>query len=141
MKNKQSFYSDTKLLLNYFTQYVANLAEEKYPYLKIFCLHPGVIFTKIFKFDNCLLDTLFILIFRNILYLFTKDVVHGAQTTLFLSYSDNKDLVNGGYYNNLRIEKYIPLAKDEKLRDEMVTETLNIIKGKHQELEYLPLSK
>ena len=141
MKNKQAFYSDTKLLLNYFTQYIANLAEEKYPYLKIFCLHPGVIFTKIFKFDNFLLNILFILIFRNILYLFTKDVVHGAQTTLFLSYSDNKDLVNGGYYNNLRIEKYIPLAKDEKLRDEMVNETLHILKGKYKELENLPLSK
>ena len=34
-------------------------------------------------------------IIKPILYCFTKDVVHGAQTTLFLSYSDNKDLVNG----------------------------------------------
>ena len=141
LKNKQEFYSDTKLLLNYFTQYIAKVSEEKYPYLKIFCLHPGVIFTKIFTFKNVILNLLFNLIFRNILYFFTKDVVHGAQTTLFLSYSDNKDLVNGGYYNNLKIEKYVPVAKDEKIKNEMVNETLNILKSKYQELEYMPLSK
>ena len=130
MKNKQAFYSDTKLLLNYFVQYLAKLTDEKYPYLKIFCLHPWVIFTNIFYFEKFLLNLLFKLILRNILYLFTKDVIHGAQTTLFLSYSDNKDLVNGAYYNNLRIENYVPKAKDEKLKNEMVNETLNILKNK-----------
>ena len=44
---KQEFYSNTKLLVVYFTRYLAELAEEKYPYLKVVCLHPGVIFTKI----------------------------------------------------------------------------------------------
>ena len=38
---KQNFYSNTKLLMIYFTQYLARLSEEKYPYLKIVCLHPG----------------------------------------------------------------------------------------------------
>ena len=103
MTNKQVFYSDTKLLVIYFTRYLAQLAEEKYPYLKIMCLHPGVIFTKIFILESLLYKILFYFIFRNIFYLFTKDVVHGSQTTLFLSYSDNKDLVNGAYYNTLNI--------------------------------------
>ena len=71
----------------------------------------------------------------------TKDKVHGAQTTLFLSYSDNKDLVNGGYYNNLKLEKYTPKGKDEKLRNEIVNETLKILKGKYKELDFLPLSE
>ena len=82
------FYSNTKLLVVYFTQYLAELAEEKYPYLKIVCLHPGVIFTKIFMIDNILYKIFFNIFIRNIFYLFTKDVIHGAQTTLFLSYSD-----------------------------------------------------
>ena len=141
MTNKQVFYSDTKLLVIYFTRYLAQLAEEKYPYLKIVCLHPGVIFTKMFILESLLYKILFYFIFRNIFYLFTKDVVHGAQTTLFLSYSDNKDLVNGAYYNNLNIEKYTPKAKDEKLKNEMINETLNNLKDKYKELEYLPLSK
>ena len=141
MVNKQELYSDTKMLLNYFIQYLAHLTEEKYPYLKVVCLHPGVIFTKIFEIKNIIYNMLFIIIFRNIFYLFTKDVVHGAQNTLFLIYSDNKDLVNGGYYNNLKLEKYIPNAKDEKLRNEMVNETLKILKNKFKELEYLPLSQ
>ena len=139
--NKQEIYSDTKMLLNYFTQYLAHLTEEKYPYLKVVCLHPGVILTKIFEFKNFIYNMLFIIIFRNIFYLFTKDIVHGAQNTLFLIYSDNKDLVNGGYYNNLKLEKYIPKAKDEKLKNEMVNETLKILKMKFKELEYLPLSQ
>jgi retinol dehydrogenase-13 len=92
---KQAFYSNTKLLVIYFAQYLAEIAEEKYPYLKIVCLHPGVIFTKIFMLDNLLYKIFFYTIVRNIFYLFTKDVVHGAQTTLFLSYSDNKDLIMG----------------------------------------------
>ena len=141
MTYKQVFYSNTKLLVVYFTQYLAELAEEKYPYLKIVCLHPGVIFTKIFMIDNILYKIFFNIFIRNIFYLFTKDIVHGAQTTLFLSYSDNKDLVNGAYYNTLSVEKYIPKAKDEKLKNEMINETLNNLKIKYKELEYLPLSK
>jgi retinol dehydrogenase-13 len=138
---KQNFYSNTKLLMIYFTQYLARLSEEKYPYLKIVCLHPGVIFTKIFIPDNALINILFTIFVKSIFYLFTKDVVHGAQTTLFLAYSDNKDLVNGGYYADLKHEKYIPIARDEKLRNEMINETLNGLKMKYKELEYLPLSK
>ena len=72
-------------------------------------------------------------------YILSKDRVHDAQTTLFLSYSDNKDLVNGAYYNNLKFEKYTPKGKDEKLRKEMVNETLNILKNIYKELDYLPL--
>jgi len=112
MTYKQVFYSNTKLLVVYFTQYLAEVAEEKYPYLKIVCLHPGVIFTKIFMLDNLLYKIFFYIFVKNIFYLFTKDVVHGAQTTLFLSYSDNKDIVNGAYYDNLSVEKYIP--KDQR---------------------------
>ena len=62
--------------------------------------------------DNLLYKIFFYIFVRNIFYLFTKDVVHGAQTTLFLSYSDNKDIVNGAYYDNLSVEKYIP--KDQR---------------------------
>ena len=87
-------YSDSKLLLVYFTQYLADYCEKKCPYLKVVCLHPGVIFTKIFNMEKLYLKIIFSII-KPILYCFTKDVVHGAQTTLFLSYSDNKDLVNG----------------------------------------------
>ena len=59
----------------------------------------------------------------------------------FLSYSDNKDLVSGAYYNNLKVEKYIPIAKDEKLKNEMINETIINLKSKYKELEYLSLSK
>ena len=131
-------YSDSKLLLVYFTQYLADYCEKKYPYLKVVCLHPGVIFTKIFDMEKLYLKIIFSII-KPILYCFTKDVEHGAQTTLFLSYSDNKDLVNGGYYNNLKLEKYVPKGKDEKLKNELVNETLNILKSKYNELEKLPL--
>ena len=140
-KRGMIFYSDTKLLLNYFSQYLAKLFEEKYPYLKIFCLHPGVVLTKIFTMNKIIFKILFNLIFRNIIYFFTKDIVHGAQTTLYLSYSDNKDLVNGAFYKDCNIEKYTPIAKDEKLRNEMVNETLNILKSKYKELDYFPPSK
>ncbi|ORX64198.1 NAD(P)-binding protein [Anaeromyces robustus] len=141
MINKHDFYLDTKLLIVYFTQYLAEVTSKKYPYLKVVCLHPGVIFTKIYKIDKLILHFLFITIFRNILYVLTKDVIHGAQTTLFLSYSDNSDLVNGAYYNVFEIEQYGPKASDKKLRNELVNETLNILKCKYKKFEQLPLSQ
>ena len=137
-RGRRQIYGDSKLLLNYFIQYLGDLCEKKYPYLKVVCLHPGVIFTNIFKLKNLFFKILFF-IFRCIFYFFTKDRVHGAQTTLFLVYSDNKDLVNGGYYSDLKFEKYTPKGKDENLRKEMVNETLNILKNKYTELDYLPL--
>jgi len=139
--NKHEYYIDTKLLVVYFTQYLAHVAEEKYPYLRVVCLHPGVIITKIYKLHKFVADLVFMLIIKNILYLFTKDIIHGAQTTLFLSYSDNKDLVNGAYYNTLDVEEYTPKAKDKKLRDEFINETLYILRKNYEEIKYLPLSK
>ena len=139
--NKQSLYGHTKLLLNYFTQYMGNLTEKKYPHLKVVCLHPGAILTKIIQFEKLIYKIIFIIFFKFLFYLFGKDVVHGAQTTLFLSYSENKDIVNGGYYNNLKLEKYTPKGRDEKLRNEMVNETLKILKSRYKELEFLSLSE
>ena len=139
MRYKNIFYGNTKLLLNFFTQYLADLAEKKYSYLKVVCLHPGMVYTNFFKFRKILHKIFLGLIFNTIIYLFSKDLIHGAQTTLFLAYSESKDLVNGAYYNNLKIENYIPIAKDEKLRKEMVNETLNILKSKYKELEHFPL--
>ena len=138
IKRRIDIYFDSKLLLNYFIQYLGDLSEKKYPYLKVVCLHPGAILTNIVKFKSSFKKIIF-LIFSSIIYFFTKDRVHGAQNTLFLAYSDNKELVNGGYYSNLKLEKYTPKAKDEKLKKEMVNETLNILKSKYKELDYLPL--
>ena len=140
IKGRRDIYFDSKLLLNYFIQYLGDLSEKKYPYLKVVCLHPGAILTNIIKFKYLIYKIIF-LVFSNILYFLVKDRVHGAQTTLFLAYSDNKDLVNGGYYSNLKFEKYTPKGKDEKLRKEMVNETLNILKSIYKELDYLPLSE
>ena len=138
IRGKERLYENTKLLVIYFTQYLSLLAEKKYPYLKAVCLHPGVIYTNIFQPDKMIYRIIIGIFFNTIFYLFTKDVLHGAQTQLFLCYSDNKDLVNGAYYSNLKIEQYLPKAKDEKLRNEMINETLKILKNKYKELEYIP---
>ena len=41
----------------------------------------------------------------------------------------------------MKLEKYTPKGKDKKLRNEMVNETLNILKSKYKELEFLPISQ
>ena len=138
IRGRRNIYFDSKLLLNYFIQYLGDLSEKKYPYLKVVCLHPGAILTNIIKLKNLFQKILFS-VFSCIFYFLSKDRIHGAQTTLFLAYSDNKVLVNGGYYSNLKFEKYTPKGKDEKLRKEMVNESLNILKSKYKELDYLPL--
>ena len=40
IRRKRQIYADSKLLLNYFIQYLGDLCEKKYPYLKVVCLHP-----------------------------------------------------------------------------------------------------
>ena len=132
-------YCDTKLLIIYFTKYLAYLFEQKYPYLKAVCLHPGIIWTKIFKPKNKLQELFMYILSKTVYYIFTKDIVYGVQTQLFLCHSDNKDLANGAYYNNLKVEKYIRRAKDDEIKKAMVNETLNILKSKYKELESFPL--
>lgn len=142
-RNSSAVYMDSKLLINYLIQYLADLSAIKYPYLKAVCLHPGVIFTNIFK-PKSLIQKISFFVFKIFFYFFTKDIVHGAQTTLYLAYSDNKYLVNGGYYRDLKYETYNNKAKDENLKNEMVNETLKILKSKFKELEnlsYLPLTE
>lgn len=138
IRNKHRFYGNTKLLLLFFTQYLADLFDKKFPYLKIVFVHPGVVLSNIVRPKRLIGKILFNLLVKPIAFLRTKDVLHGAQTTLFCCYSDNKELINGGYYNNIKIEAYIDKAKDEKLRKEMVNETLSILKDKYSEFAYLP---
>lgn len=57
-----------------------------------------------FKFRKILHKIFLGLIFNTIIYLFSKDLIHGAQTALFQAYSESKDLVNGAYYNHLKNE-------------------------------------
>lgn len=78
MRNKQTLYSNTKLLLNYFTLYLSTLFEKKYSYLKIVCLHPGVIYTNFFNSEKKMNKIILSILFKTILYFFTKDIVHGA---------------------------------------------------------------
>ena len=86
-----------------------------------------MIFTKIFRVEKILNKIIFHLLVKPLLYVFSKDIVHGVQTTFFLAYSDDKDLVNGGYYSDITLEKYTPVGRDEKLRNEMISETLKIL--------------
>lgn len=132
-------YCDTKLLIIYFTKYLASLFEQKYPHIKAVCLHPGIIYTKIFKPKNKLQDLFMYIMFKTVYYIFTKDIFHGVQTQLYLTHCDNKDLASGAYYNTLKVEKYIRRAKDDEIKKVMVNETLNILKSKYKELESFPL--
>ena len=45
--------------------------------------------------------------------------------------------MSGAYYNDLKIEQYMPNTKDEKIRNKMINETLKILKNKYKELDYI----
>lgn len=63
--------------------------------IKVVALHPGVINTNIGN------DVLLARIIKFVARLWMKSHEEGAQSSIALSQADFKDLVNGGYYNEV----------------------------------------
>jgi len=92
-----TYYRNSKLMNVYFTQHLAEICENKYPYIKTTCLHPGFIISDIFNNSSFGLKVLFYLCYPLLWYI-SKSPKKGAQTTLYLCYEDFKKIQNGEYY-------------------------------------------
>lgn len=123
-------YGNTKLANIYFGQYLAKRFEneKKYNHLAAYSLHPGAVDT---EFTNGLTarGKIYYIITKLLapaITYFMKNPNDGAQTTLHLCYSKLNDLKNGGYYQDCSLGKLSKTAKDESIRDYLMTETLKV---------------
>jgi NAD(P)-dependent dehydrogenase (short-subunit alcohol dehydrogenase family) len=131
---KHVWYGNTKLANIYLTSYLAEVLEKKYPHIKTFSLHPGVVnteFTRYFS-ESTILRLSFKLLYP-LIYYGTKTSLAGAQTQLDLCYRDLKELENGGYFLDCRLAATSNLGKNNKVRDLVIEHSYNLLKrsGRH----------
>jgi len=102
-----SSYSKSKLMNIIFTREVSR--RWKHLGITSFSLHPGFVRSNIF--DNSSLKHLFIFLS----YLFGKNIVQGAQTSIFLSSASGIESLSGEHFSDCRRDSYLvhPQAKDE----------------------------
>ena len=93
--------------------------------IKAVSLHPGLVNTDIFspyRLTTFFKKIVFFLI-APLLWLISKDVYMGAQTTLHLAYIDFNEMKSGAYYSNCSEEKLKDFATDRERIDEFMNFT------------------
>ena len=124
-------YSNTKLFMIYFTQYLSLLFEEdKYKNIKSVCLHPGFVNSDFFdkmsqNFTNA---KILFSVGDWAMSLFAKTIIEGCQTQLFLSYADWEELVSGDYYADCQRINTFELGRSKEIRNEVMEWSINLIK-------------
>jgi len=108
-------YQISKLANIFFTQHIAEICENKYPYIKAACVHPGSILTDIGRNFHWVLKILMTILYPIIWYI-SKSIAAGAQTTLYLCYEDFNKFSNGEYYKDCRRAEVSDFAKDLETR-------------------------
>jgi len=115
-------------MMIYFTKELNEYLNKKNLAIKTVCLHPGVVNTEFMRFyqNDSSTKIIFNLIYP-IFKLCTKTVEEGAQTQLYLSYLDYKDLASGAYYADCKLEKISKTAQDNNLGKEFMNYTIEKI--------------
>ena len=106
-------------------EYIVRIHKE----IKTASLHPGVVNTDFFsskRFSRSFYKFI-ICLFYPILWLLTKDLFVGAQTTLHIAYMDYDDLNSGAYFNNCKQEKLDKLPSDKEKCEEFMNFTERLI--------------
>jgi len=99
--NGNTTYFNSKLANIFFTQHLAEICENKYPYIKTACLHPGSISTEIGRNLAWYIKGL-IFVLSPLKWYLLKSIAAGAQTTLYLCYEDFEKIQNGEYYSDCK---------------------------------------
>ncbi len=111
-------YANSKLYLLMFSLYLAELN----PNISVFCNHPGVIATNIFRDTPEIVKTIFSWVLTS--------PEKGAESNIYLSTSDELNNKTGLYYNKLKIGKMNPIASKKELQKELWEWTNDLI-SKH----------
>ena len=115
MNGKSKLYSNTKILMLYFSKYLAKLCEKKFNYIKSASLHPGVVdteFSRFLKEDNYKILYFILNLLSPLLKFVSKTPIDGAQTQLNLCYLSFNEFASGAYYSDCKVTKTKDFAND-----------------------------
>jgi len=124
-------YCLSKLGNVYHAKSLTNYFKRNNKEIKTASLHPGLVNTDIFntkRFSRPIVKFCFGL-FHPFLWLFSKDIFMGAQTTLHIAYMDYDDLNSGAYFNNCKEEKLGEIPSDREKCEEFMNYTHQLIKN------------
>ena len=131
---KGILYSNTKLLMIYFSKFLRKICSEKYNYIKSAAVNPGPVHTEFLRFkDNNLFLGILYIIINPILRLVLKTAVDGAQTQLNLCYIPFNEFISGGYYSDCKLTKVANIANDMEKCMKIMKLTINEIKQRFPE--------
>ena len=131
---KGILYSNTKLLMIYFSKFLEKICSEKYNYIKSAAVNPGPVHTEFLRFkDNNLFLGILYIIINPILRLVLKTAVDGAQTQLNLCYIPFNEFISGGYYSDCKLTKVANIANDMEKCMKIMKLTINEIKQRFPE--------
>ena len=131
---KQILYSNTKILMLYFSKFLTQLFEEKnYNYIKSASVHPGGVDTEFSRFvfeDKYPILRLFFIGFTPLLKFICKTPVDGAQTQLNLCYIPFNEFVSGAYYADCKVTNTKDFANNSNKINSSMKLTVEEIKKK-----------
>ena len=129
---KWKLYSNTKILMLYFSKYLTQICEKKYNYIKSASLHPGTVDTDFFRFlkeDNYNILYYISKLLSPLTKFLLKNVVDGVQTQLNLCYLPFSEFVSGAYYSDCKVTKTKNFANDvNKIKKSMDLTIQEILK-------------
>lgn len=101
-------YCNSKLALNLFTKELAARLQRNNDDVTVNCLHPGIVNTDLFR--NVYAP--FRVILRASLWMFFKNSVEGAQTSIYLAVSDDVNGITGEYFSDCKKCALLSKSKD-----------------------------
>lgn len=111
-------YGQSKLAQIMFTaklsRYLDSIGSSKD--LQVFCLHPGVVLSDLYEHVS-LIKLLPQSI--HVIKLFTRDIIQGAETTLYATLSRNLDCVSGKYLEDCDFKRPSSYALDKKSQEKL----------------------
>jgi retinol dehydrogenase 12 len=124
-------YGISKIGNIFFTQYLNKYATNEGKTIKAASLHPGVILTEITREYATGVKKLVKYLLYPLLWLISKNVRMGAETTLNLCYLPDEEFKSGAYYSDSNVEALLPHAQDEKNMEEFMDFSKKIIELYH----------
>jgi retinol dehydrogenase-12 len=105
-------YGLSKIGNVFFTQFLHNYVTENKLNIKSAALHPGVIMTELSReYSGIIWGTIKLAIYP-FLWLLSKNVRMGAETTLHLCYTPDESFQSGLYYSDSNVKPYLRHAAD-----------------------------
>lgn len=83
---------------------MADRLKDRYPHLRVVCLHPGIVRTALAGRHNMSTGYYYLpyLMVYPIYYMVSKNPLEGAQTSLYCVYEETDKLESGCYYGDCK---------------------------------------